>query len=199
MINLPTHHLTPEQLHARENFCLEKTWQALPPDCRSNTSNTKGGAGTRLRGYLVATISDDLLIDFAKSELGAQRCGDKYLQALRVVLGNQADADRKRYPLELNIRNSCDVPERVMRNVIDQMKSAGITKGRLVILGEGRSQVVQCYDPDDKEVFSLNWLGTKEEQIEALYRLAEGYPKPGNDEVFPCPYPQSLTPADIPY
>lgn len=199
MINLPTLHLTPEQLHARETFCLETAWQALPPYCSSNPTNTKGSAGVRLRGHLVSTISDELLREFAHITLGAQRCSDKYLRALRIVLGNQADAERKNYRLELNIRNSFDVPERVMRNVIDQMKSAGITQGERVVLGEGRTQEVQCYDPRDKYGVELGWMLSAEDEMKALYRVVERDQQGARRQDLPCPHPPSLTQDDVPY
>jgi hypothetical protein len=98
----------------------------------------------RLRWHLQTTASDDSLREFAREELGASRTGQPYLRALRVVLGNQAEAERGRYTLELNIRTDF-ATERVMRNIIDQMKVAGITEGKLVSLGEGKVQLVQCY------------------------------------------------------
>ena len=98
----------------------------------------------RMRASPVAIISDDLLTDFAKNRLGAQRCSAQYLEALRVVLGNQARAERMGYVLEMNQRVPF-APPKVMRNIIDQMKAAGITYGKQVILGSGRCQVVQCF------------------------------------------------------
>ncbi len=88
--------------------------------------------------------------EFARDTLGAKRMSKQYLDALRVVLGNKADASCRRYVLELNIR----VPfaaERVMRTIIDQMKRAGLTYGQGVALGNGRTQVVQCFGPRRQE------------------------------------------------
>lgn len=92
------------------------------------------------------SIPDDDLRELAKAELGAVRIRAPYLEALRVVLGNQAEADRRGYTLEMNIRTDF-ATERVMRNIIDQMQKAGITEGRQVELGGNRVQAVQCYQP----------------------------------------------------
>jgi hypothetical protein len=136
--DLPT-----EAVKARQAFDLdvEMAKAASLGDMRQ----PKGAAGVRLRARFVAHISDDLLREFALEILGAKRCSVKYLAALRVVLGNQAEAQRKGYKLEMNLRVSF-APERVMRTIIDQMQAAGITRGAVVGLGEGRSQVVQCFD-----------------------------------------------------
>lgn len=140
--------LTPQQQHARSCFDLDATLASLPSQ---PTPTTKGNAGTRLRDYLVSDIPDELLREFAQEQLGAKRCSPKYLQALRVVLGNQAHAERVGYVLEQNLR-ALDAPERVMRNIIDQMREAKITQGLRVSLGDGRTQLVQCYDPRDAHV-----------------------------------------------
>ncbi|TAK83327.1 MAG: hypothetical protein EPO09_21285 [Aquabacterium sp.] len=91
-------------------------------------------------------MSEDDLRGLAKETLGAVRIRAPYLDALRVVLGNQAEADRRGHTLEMNIRTDF-ATERVMRNIIDQMQKAGITEGRPVELGSNRVQVVQCYQP----------------------------------------------------
>lgn len=157
------HQLTPQQQHARSCFDLDAALASLPPQ---PTPTTKGNAGTRLRDYLVSDIPDELLREFAQEQLGAQRCSSKYLHALRVVFGNQAHAERVGYVLEQNLR-ALDVPERVMRNIIDQMRKAKITQGVRVSLGDGRTQVVQCYDPRDSslsfpDVDLETWLRAEE-------------------------------------
>lgn len=125
----------------------------------------------RLRGYLKATISDDLLREFANEALGAIRIGEPYLGALRVVLGNQAEADRKGYTLEMNIRTDF-ASDWVMRNIISQMSEADITQGMRVSLGNGKTQVVQCYHPQHGQSFraaqDLNaMLRAEEDRCEA--------------------------------
>lgn len=135
------------QQQARDAFDLDAAMAALPPAGPALPTSERGAAGVRLRGYLVADISDELLREFARDTLGAQRCSEQYLDALRVVLGNQADAERHGYVLEMNQRVSF-APARVMRTIIDQMHAAGITFGRVVRLGEGRSQLVQCFASD---------------------------------------------------
>lgn len=136
--------LAPEALRARETFDLEAAMLALPP--ATPLTSTSGNVGTRLRPYLSADISEDLLRDFATETLGAQRCSPQYLAALRIVLGNQAHAERKGYPLEMNLRVAF-ATERVMRTIIDQMKAAGITDSVTVQLGHGRTQTVQRFAP----------------------------------------------------
>lgn len=95
---------------------------------------------------MVATLPDGELRAVARDCLGAQRMSVEYLQALRVVLGNQASAEREGHVLELNIRTDF-ATERVMRTIINQMKVAGITSGRRVLLGRGRVQVIQVFEP----------------------------------------------------
>lgn len=136
--------LAPEALHAREAFDLDAAMTALPP--ATPHTSTSGNVGTRLRPYLAADIGDALLKECAQDALGAQRCSAQYLAALRIVLGNQAHAERRGYPLEMNLRVDF-ATERVMRTIIDQMKAAGITEGVTVQLGHGRSQTVQRFVP----------------------------------------------------
>ena len=136
-------HLNPAQAIARQSFDLEGCLASLPT---ASLHSTWGAAGARLQGHLRVSIPDDDLRELAKAELGAVRIRAPYLEALRVVLGNQAEADRRGYTLEMNIRTDF-ATERVMRNIIDQMQKAGITEGRQVELGGNRAQVVQCYQP----------------------------------------------------
>jgi hypothetical protein len=138
--------ITEKQRQARESFDLDAAMAALPP-ASARPASDKGGAGVRLRAHLVADISDDLLREFAKESLKAERCSEQYLDALRVVLGNQADAEQNGYVLEMNQRVSF-APQRVMRTIINQMQAAGISFGSVVVLGDGRSQVVQCFGSD---------------------------------------------------
>jgi hypothetical protein len=142
-------HLTAQQRAARQTFDLDRA-MALLPDLPKSMPTVKGSAGVRLSKHLRATLSEDLLREFAKEQLKAVRLTAKYLEALRIVLGNQADAERKCHVLEMNIRVDF-ASERVMRNIIDQMSLAGITTGRQVSLGKGRTQLVQCYVLPDAE------------------------------------------------
>ena len=136
--------------------------------------------------YLQADISDDLLREFARDTLGAQRCSEQYLDALRVVLGNQAHAERWGYVLEMNVR----VPfasVQTMRTIIQQMQKAGITFGRLVALGQGRSQEVQCFGrqrPECREAEAGR-------ELERIFRAYEPEPAP-----YRC---ADITEGDVPY
>lgn len=137
-------HLTAAQALARIFFDLCEAMASLPPKQPYEPPQT-GGAGVRLRGDLTCSLAEDLLREFARQELGCRRISAKYLAALRVVLGNQAKAERDRYSLEMNIRTTF-APERVMRTIIDQMREAGITAGVQVSLGAGKTQTVQCFN-----------------------------------------------------
>lgn len=164
--------LAPEALRARETFDLEAAMMALPP--ATPHTSTSGNVGTRLRPYLTADISEDLLREFAREALGAQRCSIQYLAALRIVLGNQAHAAHKGYPLEMNLRTSF-ATERVMRTIIDQMKAAGITEDVQVQLGLGRTQTVQRFPKKvdfaaSRGVCSLAMLRKEEEAMDQLLR-----------------------------
>ena len=117
----------------------------LPPHGPDVSSiSRRGQAGVRLRSCYAADISDDLLREFARDTLGAVRCSEQYLDALRIVLGNQAHAEKYGYTLEMNQRVTFASP-RVMRTIINQMQAAGISFGSTVGLGMGRAQAVQCY------------------------------------------------------
>lgn len=137
--------VTSAQQQARDAFDLDAAVAALPPAGKEPFDHDPyGTAGVRLRTSLKADVSDALLREFARETLGAQRCSAQYIDALRVVLGNQQHADRFRYLLELNQRVSFASPN-VMRTIIDQMQAAGITRGVTVKPGKGLKQVVQCY------------------------------------------------------
>ncbi|MGC4059615.1 MAG: hypothetical protein QM749_01640 [Aquabacterium sp.] len=161
------------QQQARERFDLDEAMAALPVE-PPKVRTTIGAAGYRLNGKASARISEDLLRGFANDTLGAIRISSKYLDALRVVLGNQAQAERHGHILEMNIRNDFICPERVMRTIIDQMKAVGITAGRKVSLGANRSQVVQVFEsraePFDGDDESLKAM-LRDEELAADTRL----------------------------
>lgn len=136
------------------------------PPATDSTRHARGSAGQRLRASLAAKVPDETLREIARDTLGAVRCSQKYLDALRIVLGNQAHAEEFGYLLEMNTRTDF-ATEKVMRTILGQMEQAGITFKKLVVLGQGRSQAVHCYrgsaarrDPTDV--------------LNALLRRAEG-------------------------
>lgn len=157
--------ITEAQREAREAFDLDAAFDALPKAEADATRATARASG-RLRADLKSTIPEDLLRDYAANVLQARRMSAQYLHALRVVLGNQAAAERRGYALELNLRVTF-APERVMRTIINQMRAAGLTSSRLALLGPGRAQVVQRYAPPPRR------KGTAEAELEFLYRKAE--------------------------
>lgn len=165
---------TAAQLLARETFDLDSAMAALPPrgPSSANAATHRGAAGVRLRGHLTADIADPLLREFARDTLGAKRCSEQYLDALRVILGNQADAERHGYVLEMNQRASFASPK-VMRQIIDQMRRARITFGSVVVLGGGRSQEVQCYWRVPKTLADSTPREVAAESLELLYRATE--------------------------
>lgn len=136
----------------------------------------------RLTARHRADIPDDLLREFARETLGAKRCSAEYLEALRVVLGNQAWAEQRGIRLELNTRVDF-ASERTMRTIVSQMEAAGVTHGWTVGLGAGRVQTVQT------------WTGSKGEalSLEELERMEEPAPAFGD------PIPGSIADEDVPY
>ena len=164
------------QQYARETFDLDRAFSSLPPPavirpgCEDH-EDRRGAAGKRLRSDLRSTINDTLLREFARSELGALRCSAQYLEALRIVLGNQAHAEGHRYVIELNVR----VPftsERTMRTILEQMRATNITYARTVNLGQSRRQVVQCFGERPRgHAATLEWM----------YRRSEGEARPTSD------------------
>jgi hypothetical protein len=167
---------TEQQRKAREAFNLEKTLASLPiwSPPQAQQDGKRGRAGARLQGHHRATISEGLLDDFARNTLGAQRCSERYRDALRVVLGNQAEAERWGYRLELNRR----VPfttERTMRTILDQMEAVGLTFRKVITLGQGKCQQVQCFKSKAGRLRSkdaLEYLYRRDEaEAEKLQRL----------------------------
>lgn len=109
-----------------------------------SVARSQGAAGSRFREDFVADIPDELLREVARETLGAKRISKQYLKALRVVLGNQAVAERRGYVLEMNRRVSF-ASVQVMRTIVDQMRRAERTYDKRVSLGDHRTQVIQCY------------------------------------------------------
>src|SRR3990167_1976683 len=135
---------------ARDRFDIDAVWAALPPPSATAPQvSPKGAAGRRLQGHLKTTLPEPLLREFAREVLGAERIRVGYLEALRVVLGNQAQAERRGYTLEQNLRVDF-ATEREMRTINEQMRAAGITKDQMAALGAGRVQTVQCFMPPPK-------------------------------------------------
>lgn len=175
--------LTEEQRSARDAIDLDAAIDALPAPEADTTRATARTSG-RWRADLKSSFPEDLLREYATTVLQARRMSAQYLNALRVVLGNQAEAERRGYALELNRRVSF-APERVMRTIVDQMKAAGLTSSRLALLGQGRVQIVQRYAPPPRR------KGAAESELELLYRKAEvddEARRPG-----PCPGRQADT------
>jgi len=169
----------PDAPHSRgaeldaEPFDIEAALARLPPSglvrergSEDDNKETRGYAGQRLRAGLRANCCDGFLRDIAHDTLGAVRCSQKYLDALRIVLGNQAHAERFGYLLEMNTRTTF-TSEKVMRTILGQLEAAGITFKKQVILGQGRAQAVHCF----RRRLSM---GELVEALRTLYRLAEG-------------------------
>lgn len=134
---------TPAQQAARDSFDLEAAMKALPGLSSAAPSSGPSDGRQRLRAGLRSGLTRAEL-RAAAAELGAQRASAQYLDALCIVIGNQARAERFGYVLELNVR----VPfttVRTMRTILDQMRTAGVTFDQVIQLGRGRSQVVQCF------------------------------------------------------
>lgn len=168
--------VTDKQKLARETFDLDAALAALPPGrpAGQRSASSKGQAGLRLQPHVVATISDDLLVEFAQGTLAAKRCSEQYRRALRVVLGNQGEAERDGYVLEMNLRVDF-ATERVMRTIIDQMRAASISRDSVVGLGAGRCQVVQCFGDGAQHRWMGDWISRAIAlaELERINRKAE--------------------------
>lgn len=190
---------TPEQREkarqAQLSFDFDAEWAALPPDSAPvSPVKLKGSAGYRLQSHLRTTWPDALLREFARDTLKAQRISSGYLDALRVVLGNQADAEREGYTLEQNIRVDF-ASERTMRTINDQLQTAGITTGIPVGLGSGRGQTVLCFVPGGKQRRARL---SAAEQMNEIYRRHEELAE--RVWVDDPPYlPEGMTEEDVPY
>ena len=116
--------------------------------------------------YTMRTVPDcggdypeALLREWAVDKLGAVRCSETYLAALRITLGNMARADRHGATLHL----TADVPfasRQTMRTILGQLLGAG-----LVVSREAAGAVVYAYrgsTPTDDS-----------SPLERLYREAE--------------------------
>lgn len=187
------HDRAEKALRAQLAFDFDATWEALPPPSDpAPVVRMKGAAGHRLQDHLKTTWPEPLLTEFARDTLGAVRIRSGYLDALRVVLGNQAHAERHGYTLEQNIRVDF-ATERVMRTINEQMHAACITRDRVVHLGGGRVQTVQCFVPERrrrrKAEDLCSVLRREEDAAEAMRR--EQPPK--------ATIPAGLAAEDVPY
>jgi hypothetical protein len=156
-----------------EPFDVDAFLASLPPwnisrqqPTREFDRRTRGSVGQRLRGDLSVQVSDKFLREFARDDLGAARCSQKYLDALRIVLGNQTHAEQFGYLLEMNTRTAF-ATEKVMRTILCQMDMAGVTFKKQAALGQGRVQAMHCYHRRPTNLDPALVLN-------ALYRRAEG-------------------------
>lgn len=194
---------TPAQRKARASFDLDAAMAALPDPSAPRASEV-GSVGVRLRGYLRAETSgaftEALLREYAAETLGALRCSEQYLDALRVVLGNQADAERHGYVLELNTRVSF-ATERTMRTILAQMAAAGLTSQREVYLGSGHRQTIHFIDNTEPQQ-AARTDGAAARALEAAARRQEAEDSARMRQagtLGPCTVPGSITDANVPY
>lgn len=90
---------------------------------------TGTSAGMRLSQTHRTTWPEDLLRDFAVQTLGVQRCSRQYLDALRYVLGNMAEADRLGSVLWMSRRSAerlKGVSDNTLRAIGTQLIKAGL-------------------------------------------------------------------------
>lgn len=159
---------TAAQQEARDRFDLEVALALLPPPSPPSALGVFGNVGQRLRADLRTTTPEPVLRMLARESLGATRMSSKYLEALRVVLGNQAEAERRGYLVELNVRTSF-ATERTMRTILDQLQGAGAIFTKTVSLGPGRCQEVKCFGRRRAECGSAD----APEELERSYRATE--------------------------
>lgn len=163
----PSHDRAQSVQRAREAFDLDEAMRQLPP-ADISPLGPRGAAGYRLRASFRADIEDGLLREFAKAELGIQRLSAGCLDALRVILGNQAHAEQRGFTLEMNIRVDF-ASARTMRTILDKMREAGLTEGVTVQLGKGRVQTVQTFKaPSGLDLLDLVSLNTYLRYFELL-------------------------------
>lgn len=187
---------TPEQREkarqAQLSFDFDATWDALPPPmaCPAPAVRVKGAAGHRLQSHLRTAWPEPLLREYARDTLRSVRISSGYLDALRVVLGNQAHAERHGYTLEQNIRVDF-ASERVMRTINEQMHAAGITQDRTVGLGVGRVQTVRCFVPGSRSRTEDLCTVMRREEEAAEVRWMQGPPM--------ATVPACIAADDVPY
>ncbi len=70
---------------------------------------------------------ESTLREWAEQALGAQRCSEKYLEALRIVLGNMSRADRHGAMLRLSTTEAFTTRQ-TMRTLLEQLTSAGLVE-----------------------------------------------------------------------
>jgi hypothetical protein len=111
-----------------------------------------------------------MLREFAKEELGAQRCSEDYLEALGYVIGNHAFADRIGTQIEMN-RGVEFASEGTMKTIIKQFQKAKIVYRRPKRNAAGYAPNVTFYqglssmtDPEDE------YTRIQREQDEEDYR-----------------------------
>ncbi len=148
----------------------------------------QGAAGRKLQACHVSTIPAALLEDFARKSLDAKRLNADYLAALRIVLGNQAHAERDGVDLELN-HEVAFASARTMRTIIDQMRAKAITTGKSVSLGKGKRQEIQCFL--GKRESRQRWHDPAKE-LEWHYRRREGVSR------YDADLPTGLRAQDVP-
>lgn len=158
------------------SFDIDAFLASLPPPGRciredhheDDYKHARGSAGQRLRPAITTKVPDELLREIAVDALGAVRCSQKYLAALRIVLGNQAHAERFGYLLELNTRTTFTT-DKVMRTILGQMQAAGVTFKKQVALGLGRVQAMHCYRRNTRRTHpadQLNYLCRQTEGVD---------------------------------
>lgn len=160
---------------------LDRFMARLPIYSRE-PSRERGKVGYRLRVSHLCTVSEELLIEYAKTDLGAKRVSADYLYTLRMILANQYDADKWHYQLELSQRTPIGSP-RTMRTILAQMRDSGLTQAHNVLLGNGRRQVVYTYGKAPRRPISDD-NPSAADLLEQSYRQHEGErPYPHRDDL----------------
>lgn len=127
-----------------------------------------------------ASAPEALLRDFAVTTLGAKRCGAAYLEALRHVLGAQAEADKTGEEIRLSTTDGFANPD-VLRSLIDQFNRADVTYRRAAKTSASHSQVMTFYRGQAGSRPSLEALLRRIEQAAYLR-----WTKAGGPPIQPC-------------
>lgn len=139
-----------------------------------------------------ATCSDDTLIDFAKNALGMERCRKNSIDALRIILGNQAYAERNDFRLRLS-RTAGFASEQTLRTLIDRFVAAGFArKKKLMGAPDCPNEIAVFFgDPQDRGQYEHEYI--RIERGQEAYDWNRMVIAPGWDQ--PCP----VRSEDVPY
>ncbi len=146
----------------------------------------------KLSTNYAARCPDHVLIDFAKHTLGMQRCRADSMDALRVILGNQAHAEQIGGRLRLS-RTAGFASEQTVRTLIDRFVDAGLARKERLTCARGRTNDIAVFKgvPQDRGHYDHEYIRLQRAQEAEDWRRMVIFP--GWDQA--CPVPSE----DVPY